>query len=236
MTKGNVWIDIIFPDGPPIEYERPGVELTENLEWRKATRPVEEAHHHRLNKVLHPSTVTVELYQDAKRKAKRLWKTSRVYMGWEEASKPQSTPLLAQKACADQQAPPTPAVSSASATPNSLSASSSKDTNQPTPSSSTAPVDSALKNLGFLVPDPKSFLLDLSQFRQDVYKKSIRGPQLAPPRGSIVLRGLIEVYGERARMTYFVSAHYDLKRGSFKIRSFFPFNRIENRQSPKGGP
>jgi hypothetical protein len=36
--KGKQWIELKFPDGPPVEYERPGLELTEDLEWRKTTR------------------------------------------------------------------------------------------------------------------------------------------------------------------------------------------------------
>ena len=86
-SKGKVWLEFKFPDGPPPTYERPGIELTEDLEWRKATRPVDLSHHQRLTRLLYPKDVANALYNDTTKKARGLWKDFQVYMGWHQESK-----------------------------------------------------------------------------------------------------------------------------------------------------
>ncbi|KAF1839972.1 uncharacterized protein K460DRAFT_371935 [Cucurbitaria berberidis CBS 394.84] len=234
-SKGKLWIEFKFPDGPPVEYERPGFELTEDLEWRKATRPVEDIHHQRLNKVLFPTEVANALYQDTKRKVEISWRDFRAYLGWEQKSEPDTVQQLVQRIGASPPSPSSRTVSTSTASPNPLPTSPVNETQQPTTSPSAAPADGLAKDLGFVLPDPKKLTLDLSQFRQD-FRKAFKPYQMQSPRGTLLVLGLIEVYGDRARMTLNVTAAYDPKQGRYVSLKAGVWNLVEHRQAPRGGP
>ncbi|KAI8940313.1 hypothetical protein NX059_004009 [Plenodomus lindquistii] len=237
-TKGKSWVEIMFPDGPPIEYERPGIALTEDLQWVKATRPVEDVHHHKLNSLLRPTGVANAVYQDVKRKASQTWQGLKVYVGWEQKVAPISIPLMLPPVGAL----PTPNSTAPSATatsPDPSATSSANDTKQPTPpasiSASPAPVDGPSSSLGFLLPDPKKLTMDLARFRQDAAKAS-KPLTTQAPRGAFTVVGLIDIHGARARVTLNVKAVYDPKQGKYLGLQVGVFNFAEHKQAPKGGP
>ncbi|KAF2187711.1 hypothetical protein K469DRAFT_748925 [Zopfia rhizophila CBS 207.26] len=96
---GAVWFDIIFPDGPPREYERPGIEVVESdddLTIRWTTRPVSQINYQRLNNTLVPTVVATSIYVDSKEKVGNGWLRFKKYIGWEESShqKPKSIAQL----------------------------------------------------------------------------------------------------------------------------------------------
>ncbi|KAH7399304.1 hypothetical protein BKA66DRAFT_545469 [Pyrenochaeta sp. MPI-SDFR-AT-0127] len=234
-SKGGFWLEVKFPDGPPVEYERPGIELTEDLEWRKATRLVEEAHHHRLTKAFLPKEVAVALYEDTKRKARISWKDFRVYMGWDEKSEPDTAQQLIQRIGVHPPSAPTSTAPSNNATPNSPSTSPANDTQRTASSPSTAPVDGLAKDLGLVLPDPKKLTMDLSQVRQD-FSKASKPYDMQAPRGTFLVNGLVEVYGARSRVTVNVSAAYDPKQARYLSMKLGVWSITDHRQIPKGGP
>jgi hypothetical protein len=229
--KGKVWLEIRFPDGPPIEYERPGIELTEDLEWRKATRPVADMHHKRLSRVLYPTEVANALYQDTKRKAELSWKGVRALMGWGEPPAPETLLNVAQKRIANPALPPSAEVSG---TPTATSPPASIAPNSKQSTESASSLSAQFSELGFVLPDPKTLMLDLSNFRQ-TFRKSVKPLQVQAPRGTFMVLGLIEIRGTRASMTLNVSAAYDPKQGRYVGLKAAVWNVIEYKQSPKGG-
>ena len=62
--------------------------------------------------------------------------------------------------------------------------------------------------------DPKKFTLDLSQFQAD-FRRTFKPYPHPVPRGAFVVMGLVEVYGERAKITVSVHAVYDPKQGRY---------------------
>ncbi|KAF1830212.1 hypothetical protein BDW02DRAFT_573261 [Decorospora gaudefroyi] len=243
--KGKAWLEIKFPDGPPIEYERPGIELTEDLEWRKATRPVEAVHHHHLNRILYPTEAANALYTDTTKKARKSWKDFKVYMGWEEAPKTEiwkqfvkriDTQLQSSRSASASSTTTTPDVDpNPNPNPNPLAKSSAKDTQQSAASSSAPPAGDVSKDMRLILPDPKKMTLDLSQFRED-FKKAFRPYPKPLPRGAFLVMGLIEIHGTKARMTINVGAAYDPKQGCFINLQGSVYHYAEHRQSPRGGP
>tara|TARA_R110002003_G_scaffold59_8_gene5276 strand:- start:2911 stop:3669 length:759 start_codon:yes stop_codon:yes gene_type:complete len=231
-SKGKVWIELKFPDGPPQEYERPGIELTEDLQWRRATRPVDPMHHVRLNRLLVPTEASNALYQDTKRKAALSWKSFRTYMGWEEKSEPDTVQSVVQRVLANP--PPAPG-SGVSVTPAATDAQSSPAAETKSPAQTTSSLGSHAKALGFVLPEPKQLTLDLSQFRQD-FRKAFKPYTSQPPRGTFLVIGMIEIYGERARLTLNVAASYDPKQGRYVHFGLAVWNLVDHRQHPKGGP
>jgi hypothetical protein len=229
--KGNAWVEFKFPDGPPREYERPGIELTDDLEWRKATRPVADMHHRRLGKILYPTEVANALYQDTKRKAHVAWKGLRAQMGWGEQPTPETAQSVVRKALADPSLPPSAGISGtpvATSPPTSV-ASDSKQSAESASSLSSQP-----NELGFVLPDPKKLMLDVTQLRED-FRKSIKPVQLQPPRGAFTVLGLVEIHGTRAHITLNVTAVYDPKQRRYVGLKTAIWNVVEHKQSPKGG-
>jgi hypothetical protein len=229
--KGKAWIELKFPQGPPIEYERPGIELTEDLEWRKSSRPVTDVHHRRLNRLLLPTEASNAIYQDTKRKVTVSWNELAVYMGWAEKP-PQGETISSVLKAGDNHNPSAPRMPSASAT-STTSASTTTPDSKP-PADAASPPEAKAKVLGFELPEPKALTLDLAQFQQD-FRKALKPAQMTIPRGCIHVLGLVEVYGARARITLNVTAAYDPKLNKYIGLSMTVWNIVEHRQTPKGG-
>ncbi|KAJ4287212.1 hypothetical protein N0V90_012610 [Kalmusia sp. IMI 367209] len=231
--KGSIWIEVKFPDGPPIEYERPGYELTEDLTLRKTTRPVDQIHHKRLANALVPTTVANSVYYDIKRRVFLSWRDFKRYIGWGNSSRPQTVqgiisalPAPPTKSTSPNPTPAAPSASTAPSTPADVE-------KQSTPS---APGNPALERFGLSLPDPKGVpTMDLLFFRL-MMRKHQKQMQIQPPRGTFIVSGLVEVIGDRAKMTLDVTGVYDPRIAKYimlqaKIRSM-----TEYKQRPKGGP
>lgn len=232
MSRGNVWIEFKFPEGPPIEYERPGIELTEDLAWRKATRPVNHIHHERLSRLLFPAEVASALYQDMTSKTGKMWKNFKISMGWDEGSQTETVQELMRRMGSKPRSPAS--ATSVTATPGQL-ATSVNDTQRPSASSAKDTPDGLAKDTGFSLPNSKSMTLDLSRFRAE-FKKAFKPYQLPAPRGTFIVVGLVEIHGTRARMTINVTAAYDPKQGKYVSINGAEWNFREHHQRPKGGP
>lgn len=226
--KGKIWIEFQFPYGPPIEYERPGIELTDQLEWRKATRDVETLHHHRLQRLLFPTDVANALYADTKRKAETAWKSLRGYMSGEQKNENGSLQTMSGHAVDASATPPHPGLSASS--PQA----SSPNSQAPVSSNAPPPTHSAAKDPGIAIRQLSSLTLDLKNFQQDL-RKSAKPYPSPTPRGIFYVLGLIEIYGERSRITLNVTAVYDPKQGRYVGLSTKIWNLVDHKQSPKGG-
>ncbi|KAF9699330.1 hypothetical protein EKO04_002582 [Ascochyta lentis] len=234
FKKGRVWIEFKFPDSPPPEFERPGYELTEDLEWRKATRPVEPDHHHRLTKLLNPTAAAGAVYQDTKRKVGRSWNDLAVYMGWAEKTEPNAFQQMVQQ-ISNPSSPSSPAAPPATAAPPAPFGTSLPAAPQQSATQSSAPPAGPEKEVGFALPDPKTLTLDLGRFRQD-FQKAHKGNVRGPPRGVFAVFALVEVYGSKARVTLNVVGLYDPKVGRYVSLGANIWNQVPHRQTPKGGP
>ncbi|KAJ8115474.1 hypothetical protein OPT61_g2885 [Boeremia exigua] len=228
-SKGRVWIEYKFPDGPPSEFERPGYELTENLEWRKTTRDVEVAHHHRLQKLLQPTAVAGALYKDTKRRAERSWNYFAVYMGWAEKTEH----LTAQQIMKQTTSPSSPTGSAA--TPVTAASTSPFGTSSTEQSTARSPSSTggSEKEIGFALLDPKNLTLDIGEFRRDFQRAS--GHTHLVPRGAFTVHALVEVLGSKARLTMNVHGIYDPKIGRFISLHGNVWDQAANQQFPKGG-
>ncbi|KAL5114711.1 hypothetical protein ACEQ8H_007380 [Pleosporales sp. CAS-2024a] len=223
-TKGRQWLEIKFPDGPPVEYERPGVELTKDLEWRRATRPVTDLHHQRLTKLLLPTDMSKVLYHDVKRKAAASWSRFTSILGLGDQPASDTVQTVVQGILVSPPTSPSPGLST---TPSPTT---------PAPAvNRTGPADSAASPLGFALPSHKDLTVEVGQLCQE-FKKSSRPYPLQPPRGTFLVLGLIEVYGERARMTFNVTATYDPKQGRYVYMKISVWNLVDHSQRPRGGP
>jgi len=235
---GGVWLEVRFPDGPPIEFERPGFELTEDFTFRKATRPIHELHHQQISRVLVPTAVGISLYLDTKRRLQGSWQDLKAYLGWENGTKPMSAQNMIKDAIAS---PPPPSNASATtgsaptaAVPSTRPDSSSKRTTSTPPSSQSG--NPALERLGVSLPDPtKTPIMDMTRFHLDL-RKNRKPYSVQPPRGTFVVSGWVEILGERARATIEISAVYDPKTAGYVAMQARLRSLQNHKQIPKGGP
>ena len=230
IKKGAIWIETKFPDGPPLEYERPGFMLTEDLTFKKTTIPVQEIHHKRLADLLTPTSTMATVYLDMKRRMLASWQDFRRYTGLDKNSPPTAegiigglpmspvTPVQPMQSAATPNAPTLPAQADAE-----------KQATPPPPSNPT------LEKLGLSLPDPKQVpTLDLSYFRR-VFRKNQAKLGIEPPRGTFIVTGLIEVIGDRAKMTLDVLSLYDPNLGRYVMLQARLRSLTQYQQRPKGG-
>lgn len=230
--RGRAWIEFKYPDGPPPEFERPGYELTEDLEWRQTTRDVEPAHHHRITNLLSPTAAAAALYEDTKRKAGRSWNTFAAYIGWADQPEHLTVQQIIQQATNTR--PPSSPSSSSTATASTTT--SPFTTTPPTSSNSSNDKPPEEKALTIALPDPKTLTLDLTNLRDSLAKSHRQTTALNTPRGAFGVHALVEVWGSRARITLNVTAVYDPKQARFVALSVNLWNQVALRQTPKGGP
>ncbi|KAF2636368.1 hypothetical protein P280DRAFT_378860, partial [Massarina eburnea CBS 473.64] len=235
-TKGSTWIDVVFPDGPPIEYERPGYELTDELTFRQTTQDVHELHHQRMKNLLVPTAVAHSVYQDSKSRADGLWQGFKNYLGWQETSKPDAAQkLLTQFPMPPPSSPKSPAPSTTASSTASPPPAPSTAEDSAKPSTTPSPLSNpANERFGLALPDPtKVPTLNLSHFRRTLHQHH-KQTHMSAPRGAFFVRGLIEIVGERAKMTLDVTAAYDPKLGKYVMLSVRLRQVKDFHQRPRG--
>ncbi|KAF2281194.1 uncharacterized protein EI97DRAFT_389638 [Westerdykella ornata] len=218
---GSFLLHLRYPHQPPIEYERPGIEILEDLSVQRSTRPVEEAHHHRLAALLRPVPSAQGLYAHIKGTAARVWDGIRSCLGWSaqddlhskeamSSGLPGSAALIPSKPRLARD-PPTgsPAASSghsAVSPPSSESIEASSQGDTPTRK--------------LLIPLAEIPRLDLGQFHRAFRNENARhqfkhGFSREPQRGAVVVKGEIEIRGSRGSAVALVTGHYDPKKNVF---------------------
>jgi hypothetical protein len=83
-------------------------------------------------------------------------------------------------------------------------------------------------------PGEQSKPITLMLFLQNMAKNS-KPFQIDPPRGTIIVQGLIEVVGSRGRTTVEASAAYDPRANDFVVSSWNPRRFQPKSQTPRGG-
>jgi hypothetical protein len=91
-----------------------------------------------------------------------------------------------------------------------------------------------LPKLPSITPQGEGKPFTLMLFLQSMAKNS-KPFQIDPPRGTILVTGLIEVVGSRGRTTVDAQAAYDPKAKDFVVSSWSPRRFQPKSQSPRGG-
>ncbi|CAI6282603.1 unnamed protein product [Periconia digitata] len=224
---GNTWLEVIFPDAPPIEYERPGWALTTDLNLRQATQDIDPRAHSLYNRVLFPIAIARAFYEDSWRRISKMWETQPGLGGTEAALQA----MIRARQITSGSTPPT-SPTSASASPTSTPTSEQQAAMPRSPPSSDPAHDRSSVTLQTSKMIP---IMDMSFFRGKWLKNRPR-EQPQPPRGTFVVSGLIDIVGDKAKMTVDVFAAYDPKSAKYVIITIKPRTLKEWTQRPKGGP
>lgn len=248
LKIGRYWLEISFPDGPPPEYVRSGIEIGDDfIAW--SPQKISPENHFRMTRALLPYGTLSSFYATASIMTGIHYRRLKQALGWEEVNpgSPEERFKVALEAMEQKkagkgrggspvgdepQAPP-------AGTPGSLvSVSSAANEAQSSPKASEDRMP-----LPFALPFPASEdlvnPLDV-QIAQTVFLGSLaknwNPKKMEPPRGSFVVQGLVEIKGTKGKMMFDVQSCYDPKESKYVsvsagMRSTKPWN-----QRPKGGP
>jgi hypothetical protein len=251
---GKYWLDISFPDGPPQEYERKGIEIGDDGIYWSAER-ISPEDQHRLQRALIPMAAASSLYASISVFTGIQYRRMKQWLGWEAVNpmSPEERYKHAIEIIQKQQAGRNGSGGAAQTMqqpglPDASSSTSAADAdstaNKPSPPSSGN--DFSKKHPWLPLPsvnftsDPSSAqsadkMLALSAFASTL-RKQWNPKKQEPPRGTFVVQGLVEIRGQKGGMMFDVKSCYDPKEAKFVIvsahlRSFKRWN-----QSPRGGP
>ncbi|KAF4311057.1 hypothetical protein GTA08_BOTSDO13236 [Botryosphaeria dothidea] len=204
VTKGRYWLDIVFPDGPPQEYERAGIEITDDyVAWTR--RPVDQINYHRLKRTLWPVAVASGTLASTQ----YLWHVKMNQLREWFGLRPKVDPtidVLARHLEAMQRAKQAGSNRPLAPPPNT-SERTVASTNTNTSTNTGGKTAAAAEKFTEFEPIPPQSIA-MSIFSTTLLK-NWKTPQLEAPRGTIIVTGLIEIRGDKARTVLDVAAAYD---------------------------
>lgn len=231
---GKYWLDISFPDGPPQEYERSGVEIGEGfVAWSQQKVSPEEQW--RLARALWPRAMFESLYATGRIMFAMQYRQLKQALGWEgpnptspEEKYRHAIEMIQKRQQMGRERKGVGSSTHNSQTPDGLplvGASASADSAAPASESAAqsakpsaaGPKDGNKSPWQISIPlpaAPTDAPIALHVFGSTL-SKNWNPKQSEPPRGSFVVQGLVEVRGKRGRMLFDVQSCYDPRQGKF---------------------
>lgn len=235
---GKYWLDISFPDGPPQEYARSGIEIGDDF-IALSTQRLSPEQQHRVSRALWPAAAFNGLYASTKVILSFQYRRLKQAFGLESTPEPGSTEarmqhmlqmLQAQQQQKQDKLAPGKAQSDPS-TPSPVSGSTSS-----APASSSEATKSMFPWLA-RPPTPASSVEMPLAFHvfNSTLAKGWMPKKLEPPRGTFVVQGMIQVKGSRAVLTFDVNAFYSPRDNKFVVVNASPRILKKWNQAPRGG-
>lgn len=249
LKVGRYWLEISFPDGPPQEYVRSGIEIGDDfVAW--SPQKLSPENHFRLTRALWPKATFDGVYNTAMIFTGIQYRRLKQALGWEEVNpasveerfKVALEQMEAKKAGKGRGGSPVGGnpQPSPEGTPGSLvSVSSAASEAQSSPRASE---DRSALPWMLSMPLPASEDLvnptDV-QIAKSVFVHSLmknwNPKKMEPPRGSFVVQGLVEIKGSKGKIMFDVQSCYDPKESKFvSVNAGMRSTKLWN-QSPKGG-
>lgn len=205
IKVGRVWLEFYYPFGPPPDWERLGIEITDDY-VALLHRPVDAGSASRVQTTLLPKRALLSFWDSLQ----ALWqmKSSRVQEAWESA----------EDELAKRDAPKNPTrTPDLSNLPSNLD-SATKDTPSRTTPSFPVPTKGSGSNDQRIslplptLPQPSAELKEAMLVFRRSFAKNAMPKDAAPPRGSLLCAGLVEFVGTRDILVMDIQAFYDPTR------------------------
>lgn len=231
LKVGKYWLDISFPDGPPQEYARSGIEVGDDF-IALSTQRLSPEQQHRVSRAIWPAAAFNSLYASSRVILAFQYRRLKQALGFESTPTPGSPEARMQHMLQMIQAQQQGKLAPGKTQPES---------GMPGAGSAPATPDAATSKSPFSwmskPPMPSSSMempLAYHVFNNTL-AKSWLPKNKEPPRGTFVVQGLIQVRGSRAVMTFDVNAHYSPKESRFVVINATPRVLKRWHQSPRGG-
>lgn len=254
LRVGKYWLDITFPDGPPQEYERWGLEIGDSGDISWAAERISPEEQFRLQRALWPTAIAKATYAAVRSIAGIQWRRVKQATGWEEvdpfspeerlrlaiemAEKQANTKNQKGKRGSGDIAMPGMLISrdtSSSSTPASDPSSDLKS-RLPWPFRLSSP-SSSDQGPGFPMKG-KDMTLPIAQivFQTTLAKSGWVPKKMEPPRGTFVVQGMMEIRGSKGQILFDVRGCYDPVLAKFVAVQAVNRGVKSWEQRPKGGP
>lgn len=247
LKVGKYWLDISFPDGPPPEYKRYGLEIGDSeIYW--ASERISPEEQFRLQRALWPVAVLNATWAASKavggihyRRVKQ-WlgvegvdpfsPEERLRLALEIAEKQQNTKNQKGKRGSDDIDPAGAVVSRSTSTASDRPSSSDETKRYPWQIQVPMPSSSFDSSPGQQSMDFPIFQIVFQNTLQEFWTPK----KIEPPRGSFVVQGMMEVRGSKGQILFDVKGCYDPKQAKYVMVLADKRNLKAWRQRPKGGP
>lgn len=243
QKAGRVMLSITFPDGPPPAYEVNGIYITDDA-IIYGPKEMSQLNYLRLMNALLPTAAFWSIYTSSKYIFMTQYHQIRQVLGFEQPHSQGFAQMKERLEKARQgkgndspsqpQIGPLPSVGT-DQSQRTASSPNGGEVKSKRPSPPKIPLDpSAQSSLtGEQSRKPIALSLFMHTFAKNTSQRSM---EIEPPRGTVVVSGLVEVKGKDATATMDVHAAYDLKQNKYVIISM-GVKKVKPRvQSPKGGP
>lgn len=225
------WLDVQFPDGPPQDYVRKGLEIGSNY-VAISEQVIAAQNYDRMTRIMWPSGVVNGLYEFWNTIVVLRWRKVKESLGMDTSAKPGSYEyrmdrMVQMVRAHDAAKGPQDAHTDPSASGGPESESEQIDLKPGSrwylPGIPAFPGDPAENTVATL-----SFAHSLAQSRNK--------PITEPPRGNVLIFGMLQATGSQACVTFDVTAHYDPKSSTFSSCTIKAKSVKLWKQSPRGGP
>jgi hypothetical protein len=242
MKPGKFWLDLSFPNTPPQEYERSGIEFADTyIAWSRSKISPETQF--RINRALWPKATFDAFYASGKVLAGINYRRIKQALGLEEKDPfsieeryQQAIKLIEQRQVAkDMKKKFGQAHPEHNAKVDAVST--AVDSSQKGPPRSTGTDGEKLPWIFqpiYTVGIPKDIPLVMHVF-QSALKKTWNPRTMEPPRGTFIVEGLVEVRGSKGRITFDVKSYYDPQEEKFKAATITRKSFSRWTQAPLGG-
>lgn len=248
LKVGRYWLELSFPDGPPQEYVRSGLEIGDDfIAW--SPQRVSPETHHRLSRALWPTATFGGIWTTAMVYTGIQYRRLKQALGWEQKNpfslEERFKVALETMEKGKQQTGRggSPVGENAQTSPNGspgslVSASSAAAEAQSSPKDAEGRIPLPFE---LSLPMPSKDAVDLSDFQlvKHVFTVALMRnwapKKMEPPRGSFVVQGLVELKGSKGRIMFDVQSCYDPKECKFVFVNAGVRSIKHWRQAPKGG-
>ncbi|KAI4128834.1 MAG: hypothetical protein LQ338_002534 [Usnochroma carphineum] len=234
------WIDIDFPQGPPPEYERKGLEIgVDHISW--TARSVHPLHYSKLQKALWPESLassawasqkTFVFLQYAKIKNVLAFSSSSEASSSKESKSPSlRLQNISQQTGSKEQEPDRKSDRDLPANSPTFNQTSDQP---PTENGSTnvskwLPVTPTIPNLG-------NDIVSAGEAFKKTFAKTWRPAHVPPERGTVMFSGMVELVGPKGVAVLDVHAAYHAAESRWSQIAIAPRRVQPRKQSPRGGP
>jgi hypothetical protein len=191
LARGTIYFHVTLPDGPPVEYDQSGIALTQDLELCTATRVLDHTQYSRLSALFHPEAVFRATWRELKRKTVRTWKHVTLYVTGNTPVKPEPIQAMLEPLSAKPFSPT--ATTAPPGRSSSQLAADRSETQSPSSPGLTDVLGSAHSKTEIQLPDFREFLVESKTISSIL---DFHAP-IEPPRGSVIVKGLVQVVGSR---------------------------------------
>lgn len=235
VKVGKFWLDTTFPDGPPPEFSRWGIEVADQyIAWSRQV--IQEEDRDRLARILWPTAMLSSLYATAKVWLMIEYRQLTQALGFKNrdinAPEERIRRAMEMRRSADKvdRISTEPGVVADQTAAKSVASDQSKTQQAlwPVPPVTMRSDESDQDHLLDTIKVAMAFHTLTKTLRKNSNK------HLEPPRGTFIVHGMVELRGERGRMVFDVVALYDPKENKYVRLDASPRYFKKAKQAPKG--